>query len=205
MPGFNIPFSSFCHDDDAFQEMSSYEGPTYLKETARAHRYKLEVMSGLDGLSGSGEGILLFLSKCTRPSAEIDEITIHNGQDEIYRPGKNRWRPIEFTFYEVLNDVEGPPTLNVTASKIFSLWAERAVNLQTSRIGSVNTDAAGTAYYTNAQLDMLNGVGNPVWTYDLYRCWPVKVVPKDLSYGDSAISETSVTLRFDKAFERQIT
>lgn len=202
MPGFNIPFSGSCHDENAFQEGSAYDGPSYMRETARAHRYKLEVMEGFGGLGSSGSGILLFLAKCTRPSPEIDEIVIHNAQDEIYRPGKNRWKPIEFTFYEVLNDSEDAPTVNVTASRVFKFWAERTVDLRTSSIGPTNGDGAGPGYYTDAQLDMLNGIGSPVWTYDLYRCWPTKVIPKDLNYSDSAISETSVTLRFDKAFER---
>lgn len=203
MPGFNIKFSSTCDDGpDIPGARSLIDGADPYIETARVHRYKLEIFDPLGGLSSTQDSILLYLARCTRPTPEIDEITIHNAQDEIYRPGKNRWRPIEFTFYEVLKTgaEDRPPDVDLTAESIFRFWAERTVNLQTSRFGP---PTGSNAYCADAQLDMLNGVGDPIWTYDIYRAWPSKVSPKDLNYSNSEISEISVTLRFDKANERR--
>ena len=89
MPGFQIS-----------TDAGNTEGPRHIIETARNHRFKLEV---LEPFGSTSTGILLYLEKCTRPTPEFDQIVIHNGQDEIYRPGKSRWLPVEFTFYEVLN------------------------------------------------------------------------------------------------------
>lgn len=205
MPGFNIPLPNSCHDVNAFTDSSAFDGPNHLIESARAHRYCLRVFSqsgqGSSNIHPFGtlsDGILLYLSKCSRPSIEIDEITIHNAQDEIYRPGKNRWNTIDFTFYEVLYDKE--PTTNEhvtdqTAYRIFTWWAFRVINIQSSCIGSP------AEYAADAQLDMLDGVGREIWTYQLYRCWPTKITPSELDYASSEISTISATLRYDKALE----
>lgn len=206
MPGFNIKIEHPClsgSDTNAFRNPSSYAGPSSYIETARAHRYKLEILNFSLNAERTTD-ILLYLSKCTRPNPEIDEITIHNGQDEIYRPGKNRWQPIKFTFYEVLNETDAntTPSLNLTASNIFNFWANKTVLLTSSRLGAVRNDSRSAGYYSDAQLDMLNGVGQPIWTYELHRCWPTSVSPQDLAYSETSILETTVTMRFDRAFEK---
>jgi hypothetical protein len=137
-------------------------------------------------------GILLFLEKCTRPTLEVDEITIHNAQDEIYRPGKQRWSPIEFTFYEKADD-----RVDEVAERIYSWWGQTMIALTRSTHNRV------TNYYKSAVLQMLDGVGHPIWSYYLYDCWPQKVSPIELSYSDSDIATITVTLRFNKAEEKR--
>jgi hypothetical protein len=197
MPGFNIPLRD-CVDPNAFQEQAAFQGPAYTVETARKHRYRLEILEPLGPISqgGGGDGILLFLEKCTRPTPEVDEITIHNGQDEIYRPGKQRWNPIEFTFYEKLRGDPGDFT-NEAAEKIYKWWGEAMIDLQRSIHNPIAT------YYKRAQLQLLDGVGDPVWTYFIYDCWPQKVTPIDLAYSDTDIATITVTLRFNKCEEKQ--
>jgi hypothetical protein len=48
---------------------------------------------------------------------------------------------------------------------------------------------------------MLDGLGRKVWEYNLYDCWPIKVSPNDLDYSNTALSEISVTMRYNKAEE----
>lgn len=192
IPGFNIPLSAMCSDVVDSDPFTPREGPGINVETARKHRYLLEVLSPLG--SSSADGILFFLKACTRPSAEIDEIVIHNGQDEIYRPGKNRWRALDMTFYEVLSTENDEKHSDLAANKIFSWWARKVLNIDKSRL-QVNPTV-------DMQLSMLDGSGRSVWTYYLYRCWPLKITPSDLSYADTDLAEISLTLRFDKADER---
>lgn len=193
MPGFNIPIIGGCHDENAFDTDSASQGPDYLVETARKHRYVLDI---LDPLGTRDNGVLLFLEKCTRPTPEIAEITIHNGQDEIYRPGKNKWGPVEFTFYEKLRGQPSDMT-NHAAELIYKWWSDTMIDLSRSIHKPV------VDYYKRGELQMLDGVGNPVWTYFLYDCWPQKVTPGDLAYSDSDIATISVILRFNKAEEKQ--
>jgi len=193
MPGFNIQISGDCHDENAWQVNSAFQGPAYNIETARSHRYALEI---LQPLSNSNGNLLLFLAKCSRPSAEIDEIKVHNGQDEIFRPGKQHWRPIEFTFYEVLKNT-GDTSEDMAAKLIHEWWSENCVDIRNSRI------LPPDQFTSDAQLDMLDGAGNSVWTYDIYRSWPSKISPSDLDYSSSEIARISVTLKYDKAIERK--
>lgn len=206
MPGFNIPnqYTPNCGENNvngeasgAFTVDAPFAGPAHLSETARKHRYRLEILGPLGQYSmGGSTGILMFLEKCTRPTPEVDEIVIHNGQDEIYRPGKHRWSPVEFTFYEKTrgNDVQ----VDEAAELIYQWWGQTMINLNTSE------HRTPTDYYRRAHLQMLDGVGNPIWTYYLHDCWPQKVSPIDLSYSDSDIATITVTLRFNKAEERRI-
>lgn len=192
-PGFNIPVPVGCHDRNAFNEPSAFDGPSYQVETARKHRYVLDV---LEPLGTRSDGILLFLEKCTRPAPEFDEITIHNGQDEIYRPGKHRWRPVEFTFYEKLQGDSGS-SVNQATEMLYQWWAESVAIVRESKL------VPAADIYKNAELQMLDGIGNSVWTYFIYDCWPQKISPADLSYSDSDISVITVTLRYNKAEEKQ--
>jgi len=181
MPGFFISTHSGTLSTDL---------PIHTIETARSHRFRLEVLEPF----GVGQnGILLYLEKCTRPTPEIDEVVIYNGQDEIYRPGKNRWLPIEFTFYERLNS---GGTTDDAAEKIYKWWGETMINLQESSLNQTSD------FYKRAELTMLNGLNETVWKYYLYDCWPAKVTPSDLAYSDSEIARISVTLRYNKAEEK---
>jgi len=188
MPGFNVPVSDACHDQFAVSANSPFQGPPNSVETARKHRYSLDV---LEPLGDRRSGLLLFLAKATRPAVDIDEIVIHSGQDEIYRPGKHRHKAVEFTFYERLE----PPTEDQAAKFIYDWWAKSMIWVEQSVHGAPGD------YLKTAELSMLDGIGYPVWKYMLYDSWPSKVSPSDLSYADSDIAEIAVTLRFAKCRE----
>ncbi len=190
MPGFNIPSGvSNCGP------VPMGDGPRNVIETARAHRYMLQV---LEPLGDTYRGLLLFLAKCTRPGVEVDQVAIHSGQDEIHRPGKHHWKEIEFTFYEVLNEGgyvdEGGLTDNC-AKRIWDWWAVSMIDVANSR------HRRPEDYLKRAQLDMLDGQGSTVWRYFLYDCWPCKVTPSDLAYRDTDIAQISVSMRYSKAWE----
>lgn len=194
MPGFNITVQNGCDVPDSTLNGSSvYTGPSNVIETARSHRFKLEILDPF-GSGSNGGSILLNLEKCTRPTPEIDEIVIHSGQDEIYRPGKNRWSPVEFTFYERLRGGVADFT-DSAAKNIYQWWGSRMIDLESSAHRSV------TNYYKRAELSMKDGLGNDVWSYYLFDCWPVKVTPSTLDYGSNDIARITVTLRYNKAKE----
>lgn len=190
MPGFNIPAES-CLDENAFKEDAAYTGANHVIETSRSHRYLLEIFEPMEGKGNT----LLYLEKCTRPSPEFDEIVIHNGQDEIYRPGKNKWGPLEFIFYEVLRGNEPGSFKNSVAENLYEWWAKTMIILSDSKQGKPQD------FYKNAYLQLLDGVGNPVWSYKIYDCWPQKISPSQLSYSESEIATISISLRFNKAEE----
>lgn len=187
MPGFRIP-TNVCK-----VENDGGDGPSNVAEYARKHRFRLEVM---EPMGDRRNGLLLYLEKCTRPTIEIDQIMIHNGQDEIPRPGKQHWKPVEFSFYEKLSDSENPT--NLTASRIYRWWADSRTSVVDVRRSRQN---APSAYLKNVQLDLIDGNNTQIWMYYLYDAWPSKISPSDLSYHDSELSEITVTLSYSKARE----
>lgn len=199
MPGFKWIF------DDGCGSGAPGEGPSPAAETARVHRYILEILEPMGDKAG---GVLLFLQKCTRPSPEFDEVMIHSAQDEIARPGKIHWKPVEFTFYEVLGKngsrspsligggVGGGAGVNLTAKYVYTWWSKTMMDINTSLF------APPAEYLKDAQLDMVDGTGAPIWTYNLYDCWPAKVSPADLDYTSSPIATITVSLRFSKCIEK---
>jgi len=189
MPGFDVSaINAQCHDSDAFTTPSKYSGYAANVETARAHRYKFEILKPL-------EHLLLYAYKAGRPSYEVDDMVIHSAQDEIYRPGKTHLKTIDISFYEYLSPMD-PPFTDTTASQIYKWWAESMVDITTSLHKPLDQ------YMFECQLDMLDGVGMPVWTYFMYDCWPLKVTPSELSYADTGIADITVTLRYSKFQEK---
>lgn len=188
MPGFNIPdVREPC--DPGSAPGSAFNGPTYAVETARRHRYVIDILEALEATE-SDDSIRLYLSKCTRPSPEFDNMIVHSGTDQINRPGKIKWNPVEFTFYEVVES----DTDSITEF-LYKWWSTFIYNLNSSSHYDINR------MYKDAQLSMLNGVGDPIWTYNLIQCYPSKVTPSELSYADSEIAETTVTLQVNKVTE----
>ena len=206
MPGFDIQQMAggvkyYCQPlFGGFEKTAAVEktgGPGNATETTRRYRYSFTVLEPLDK-----ESLLLYAYKTTRPSLEIDQITIHNGQDEIYRPGKSRWKPIEITFYERLfgeTDL-GASTgggYDQPAELIYKWWAKTMINVDQS------LHNAPTSYRKPCELAMLDGLGIPVWKYYLSNCWIMNVNPCDLSYTDTEIADITITLSYDKAIEQR--
>lgn len=190
MPGFNIDVQD-CNDSNNKGTLR-HIGPQHTVETGRNHRYMLEV---LEPLGNRDDGLLLFARKITRPNPEIDEITIHAGQDEIYRPGKNRWKPVEISFYERFKGTTSPLE-DIAAKLIYDWWANAMITLSGSVQGNLDT------YLKSAQIDMFDGFGESAWSYHLYDSWPMAITPSDLDYTDTDISLIEVKLRYSKCEEK---
>lgn len=187
MPGFAIPGGGGARNG----------APSSLRETARKHRwiFEIEPRQGASRSSLDQLGFTIYAHKATRPSPEIDAVTIHHSQDEIYTPGKNRWAPIEVSFYEVLGR-----NGNITADFIYQWWSRDVLQFTKSRIAGVG----GNKIKRRCVLTQLNGYGRAVHCYILYGAWPEKVTPDDLNYDDSAICEITIRLRYDKAAEHVV-
>jgi hypothetical protein len=209
MPGFNIGGTGGTVSN--------------LVETARRHRFEWTLfspasVSGNQSSGGSAPAIsrvgqvLVFCHKAGRPVIEIDRIKMSRGQDEIFVPGKQHWSPCEISFYEAVRDdnqitgnmvSNGCDTdirfgvanaINAVADIVHEWWAVNTINIRRSRLQR--------RYKAISHLSMLDGGENTIWKYQLYGCWPSKVTPVDLDYGESAIAEISVTLSYDKADEK---
>jgi hypothetical protein len=210
--GFNIPTDNYCFAGDGGVPPLSMpavdrEGPSNSDEFGRNHRFEIEFMAPISSQFVQGNGLLLNVEKCTRPTVEFDEIKIHNGQDEIYRPGKHHWSPIEFTFYERIAPsddtglIAGSGKPNQMAQAIYNWWAGASqftmLDYKTSSL------TAPGRFQVDCSVNMIDGLGRKNWTYILRECWPLKVYATDLNYSDTDLSKITVVLRYNRAEELQ--
>jgi T4-like virus tail tube protein gp19 len=158
------------------------DGPKNTQETARRHRYKFETFGPLNS-------ILLYSHKAQRPTPEIDRVTMHHGQDEVYFPGKNRWQPIDISFYEAAQGND------LVASAIYKWWSASVIDIQGSTVSA--------QFRQKATLLLINGDGDSLWRYEMLNCWPINVVPDQLDYGDNGVAEITFKLVMDKAKESE--
>lgn len=169
MPGFNINGQG--------------SGPSSTIETARQHRWKFSVLSPI-------KNILLYAHKSGRPSPEFDKIVMHHGQDQINFPGKNKWPPIDISFYQVLGKDD-------VAGTIYDWWRMTIIDISNSSVvGNKETCELQLLYGAN-----LGGVDTVAYTYRMFGCYISKVTPDALDYSSSAISEITFTLEIDKVIE----
>lgn len=211
MPGFNIPLDGDCSDSTSGRPTAidpGYRTPGHLVETARQHRFRFSVAFSAAAATTPNSGPLsaggafdFWPKKITRPSVEIDEITIHNAQDEIFRPGKQHHQPVEIDFYETVTDLPlfgAGIAWNQSARTLFDWWRNQTLDYDNSLIKHP------TFLDNSVNIAQLSGTGADLWNYYLYRCWPQKVSPQNLDYAESSICQTTVRLRYDKVDEKLV-
>jgi hypothetical protein len=187
MPGFYIPISNECHDENySLAGGTTFVGPAHTLETVRTHRYRISI---IDTITSE---IQLLAYKCTRPTPEIDKIVIHNAQNEISRPGKHRWKPVEFTFYEILEKDGG---YSEVAYYMYRWWSRKTLNIDQS------LHLPPSEYLKECWIETLDGIGDSVWEYRLQETWPSKISPSNLTYTSSEIADIGVTLEYQLAIE----
>lgn len=208
MPGFfgldSDKSDLYCGQNKAFNKSTLPNpqnqdriSPNAFDETFRKYRYSVQIYD----LISKGSAPTIYLEACTRPRVEFDKITIHNGQDEIYRPGKSRWQPITLTFYEAFWSRQG--TTYQVAEAIY-LWHSRLL----TRFNDTNAGARYSSirraetYEKNAVLTMEDGYGKPIRDYYLFGCWPSSVSPDELNYSASDLTRIEVELTYNRAEEK---
>jgi hypothetical protein len=145
---------------------------------ARQHRWKFTTLDPL-------KAILIYAHKSGRPKVEIDRATLHYQQDCVHFPGKQKWLPVDITFYHTVGSTD-------SAFEIYKWWSTSVINITKSVINLKKQICT---------LELLDGNDTTVYKYIMYGCWPSKITPDELDYTSSKISEITFTLEIDKAIE----
>jgi hypothetical protein len=193
MPGFDIKLQgNRCNYNSETKEGEEpdgkLEGADPRVETARKHRYAFTILDPL-------KDVLLYAYKCGRPTCEADRIVICRGQDEIYKPGRSRWLPIEITFYE---PVSPNYPIDYTAALLHKWYGKTMINIRKGSTISQDSD-----YKQQCILRLLDGRDRNIWAYNMYGVWPSNITPSELSYADTSLAEISCTLNMDKVIENR--
>lgn len=156
-------------------------------ETSRAYRYAVKILEPLTD-------IIMYAYKAEIPKPEIDKVTFHHKQDEIYAPGKNRWSEGSLTFYRVHHD---QALCDHTAQLIYSWYASSLISLEQSSILSTNN----TFVKKRILVSVLDGQGNTCWNYDMKGCWPTKISPSSFDYETNGVASITINFVTDKVEE----
>lgn len=202
MPGFNYPSENGDCETQAFNEGKKIIAnggrikPSPTADPLRKYRYLFEVMTidqGNESPLEKAQILSLYMESCDRPKFEFDKITIHNGQDEIYRPGKSRWLPIKLSTYEVIDD-SGYVTLEVIKN-----WRTKV--LMAEKHGTLNRISD---IHKTCRITMEDGLGAAVWRFMLYDCWISNMSPSPLSYSANELTSYELELTYNRAIDEQI-
>lgn len=191
MPGFRVSGDGQIAGDE--------KDPLATLESARRHRWRITVLgAGQTGIYQPLEDIIIYAFKGQRPAMEIDKVTIHHGQDEAYFPGKNRWSPVNFSFYEVL-DKDGR---NMSAIALYGWQKDVVIDLTQSLIRQNCKRQVVYQQYLTEPVGDRRSAPKVSHEYALMSAWPSKITPDELDYSSSEVSVIQVTLTYDKAVER---
>jgi hypothetical protein len=110
---------------------------------------------------------------------------MHHNQEVIYYAGKQKWEPIKLGFYDVEQDPD--------VSRAMMQWLQGVVDLDESNVAPPND------YKKNADLQMVDGFGDPTETWKMCGCWPASINWGDLDYSNTELQMIEVTMRYDRA------
>lgn len=163
--------------------------PSANIETARQYRWLFTSIKPM-------QDICIYAHKTGRPKVEIDRATLHQQQDCIYFPGKQKWLPIEISFYHAITPKNQHHGGVDVAYRIYKWWSTKVLDIKRSRVHLEKQ---------TCRLELLDGAGSWAYRYTMYGCWISKVTPDELDYTSTKISEITFTLEMDKATEESST
>lgn len=200
MPGFNIPNFSFggC-DTEISSEIQDSQLPNNL-ETARSYRFRLRILIAstfeniVETPSESLENRRYFELACEsidRPSPKALTERVWNYANYINVPLRQEYEPINVTFYELLVGDNPGTVVNTTAKQVFGWWTNTVFDIYNLRTHYPNTRKS------TVLIEQLDGLGNAVWNYKLFNCYPITLIPDTLNHNNNNISKLQILLNYD--------
>ena len=164
-------------------------GPSNSTETLREHRWLISQLGPIR--SSQNSNALLFAKELTLPDfrAERQEIL---GGTLWYKFAKSvKWEDCRVLFYDT---GEILPKLYEWRDKVFSL--ANGIGIHSSAPSKQGNDSG---YKQQCIFELLDGVGDAVYTVNLFGAWPSQISEGNLDYTSSAIKLVTVTLTYDYA------
>lgn len=187
MIGFNI------NGAQRFNDISSEPGSENTAEMGRKHRFDVVMLLAPDRIDNQ---IINFNAKSvTLPKVDYDEIVVHNGQSEIYMPGKHKLKPVEIVFYDVLKR-SGNTYKSVVVNNIMGRLPTGVII--DDKVFIADRYKYRSNYQFTTYINKVDGAGRTIQKFELYECYISNVDPGDLSYADNEIVEISMTLKYNK-------
>lgn len=164
-------------------------------EPMRKNWFIVQFDSGL----GDGEALTIACKTCDIPQLTTSENVIDRLNDKVYTPGKSEYNSISMSFYEYIKettDSTGSGNANKTAGQILYAWQQEIHNAKSGVQGAKKNIAH------NVAIVQIDGNGNAVRVWNVYKAWPTAVEFAGLDSGDGGLQDVTLTLRYDWAEQK---
>lgn len=164
-------------------------------EPMRKNWFIVQFDSGLT----NGEALTIACKTCDIPQLTTTENVIDRLNDKVYTAGKSEYNTISMSFYEYISepsDATGGGNKNPSAGSILYAWQQEQHNSKTGVQGAKKNTSK------NVAIVQIDGNGNAVRVWNVYRAWPTGVEFASLDSADGAIQDVTLTLRYDWAEQK---
>jgi hypothetical protein len=205
MPGFDIgkefddcySIFGFGNNGIALSGQRAFVGPN-TSETARNNRFRISIY--LNAANAEVSEVVSFACETIdRPIIKTVKEAVWNGADFMHVPLRQApYDPITVVLYEIVKDyistsfLFNAPGRNITVAEMLKWWTNGVFDPSSSRT------AYPEARRTTVSIEMLNGIGDVIWEYNLLRCWPEMIQGSSMNHTSSDISRTTLSLSFDR-------
>ena len=139
-----------------------------------------------------------FVKVANRPSLTIEQTEINYLHGKMWIPGKGTWETLTVSYYDIAGNGVGASGMGTMWEWLTSVYdfTNPATLQQTSRRGR---DGDQTGWAALGFLQMYDGTGETMETWELRNLWPAAVNFGDLDYGSSEVASLDLTMRFSEA------
>lgn len=155
----------------------------------------------IEGVSGVAKALPPL--KAARPTLSFREQMVAHLVENIYYPVRPEWKPITLTLYEIRqpNILAGRNPVMEWVQKLYNSTSGDWLPIHQEGCGE---SAQGQCFKRNAILCLYDGCGKVMESWQLDNIWPQNVVWGELDMGTSDIVTVDVTLRYDRAWIKQV-
>jgi len=160
----------------------------------RKYRWTFELKTNCSG----GRIAPFYVKLASRPNLTIEETEINFLNSKMWIPGKASWETITVTFYDIAgpDTVQGMTALYSWLATTFNFSGKQVPYSQSSKKGQ--RGGGGQGYAATAYIDLYDGCGTSLESWELNHVWPQAVNFGELDYSSSEEVTLELTLRYSE-------
>jgi len=162
-----------------------------LLEPKRAFRFKVE-FTGLESGKNGGTSIAWYAKTVTKPSFSITTAEHKYLNHTFYYPGSVQWQDVTVTLVDPTNPDMAGTLASIIEAAGYAPPANANDLTSMSKAGAANS--LGAVIVTQVDAD-----GNELEKWTLWNAFITELKFGDLTYGEDALTELSMTLKYDWA------
>jgi hypothetical protein len=157
-----------------------------LEQSANTLKRKFRWLLKIPGISADSSVNSLPPSKSARPNLSFKEVEVKHLVETVYYPGRPEWKTINLTLFDLQKN-ENP----------IIAWFK---NIYDVTGNGTWTPSGENNFKKQATLEMYNGCGDTIETWNFDNVWPQTIEFGELDMTSPDVVMIDVTLRYDRAF-----